>query len=58
VPARGRETVLGGKTGRSGQGEKPVARVRRRLSAGDPVLGGWGGGGACVGVGGHGGGAI
>jgi hypothetical protein len=36
--------------------EKPVARVRWWFSAGDPVPGGWGGGEARVGVGGHGGG--
>jgi hypothetical protein len=47
--------ALGGDGG-SGRDEKSVAGVRRWFSAGDPVLGGWGGGEARVGVGSHGGG--
>jgi hypothetical protein len=49
------ETVLGARRG-SGREGKPVAGARHQFSVGDPVLGGWGGGEAWVGVGGHGGG--
>jgi hypothetical protein len=56
VPARGRETTLRGRDGEIWPGEKPVAGVRRWFYDGDPVLGGWGGREACVGVEGHGGG--
>jgi hypothetical protein len=44
-----------GKTG-SGREGKPIAGARQWFSVGDPVPGGWGGGVAQVGVGGHGGG--
>jgi hypothetical protein len=45
------EIALGGRDRGSGQEGKPVAGVRRRFSAGDPVPCGWGGGEAWVGVG-------
>jgi hypothetical protein len=48
------ETALG-VTGGSVE-RKPADGARRRFSAGDPVPGGWGGGEAGVGIGGHGGG--
>ena len=45
-----------GRDGEIRPGEKPVVGVRRWFYDGDPVLGGWGGGEAWVGVEGHGGG--
>jgi hypothetical protein len=48
--------VVGDETGGSSREGNPVAVAQRRFSAGDPVLGGCGGGEARVGVGGHGGG--
>jgi hypothetical protein len=48
------ETSLG-VTGGSAE-RKPADRARRWFYAGDPVPGGWGGGKAQVGIGGHGGG--
>jgi hypothetical protein len=47
---------VGDETGGSSREGNPVAGAQRRFSAGDPVLGGCGGGEARVGVGGHGGG--
>jgi hypothetical protein len=48
--------ALGGKRWGSARGKEPVAGARRWFSAGDPVLGGRGGGLARAGVGGHDGG--
>jgi hypothetical protein len=50
------KTTLGGRDEGSGWEGKLVAGVRWWFSDGDPVPGGWGGGEAQVGVGGHGGG--
>jgi hypothetical protein len=57
MPARGEGNSVRGENGGPSTGRKngpPVARLR--FSAGDPVLGGRGGGIAQAGVGGHGGG--
>jgi hypothetical protein len=56
MPARGGERRQGEKRGPPAVGRNRPLRSRRRFFTGDPILGGWGGGIARAGVGGHGGG--